>query len=41
MKGLYDWFSLERVENKREELHDLIIGLKDRFENKTDTKDNT
>lgn len=41
MKGLYDWFSLEKIEGKREELRDLIIGLKDKFENKTETKENS
>ena len=37
MKGLYDWFSLEKIEKKREELRDLIIGLKEKYESKTDS----
>ena len=37
MKGLYDWFSLEKIEKKRDELRDLIIGLKEKYESKNDS----
>ncbi|KAL4233107.1 Sentrin-specific protease 6 [Mactra antiquata] len=34
MKGLHDWFTAERIEGKRQELRDLIIELKEKYESK-------
>ena len=41
MKGLHDWFTTQKIEGKREELRDLIISLKEKYESKFDGMDNT
>lgn len=41
MKGLQDWFSGPKIDGKREEIRDLIIGLKEKIESKTEKKEET
>lgn len=40
IKGLHDWFTSQKIEGKREELRDLIIELKEKYESKADEKEN-
>jgi hypothetical protein len=35
-----DWFTTEKIEGKREELRDLIIDLKEKYESNTGGKEN-
>jgi len=38
LKGLQDWFRGPKIDNKRDELRDLIIALKTKYETKTEEK---